>query len=84
MGQGFSLEELAKTTGESLQRLEEWRALGLLGAVEPDGRCPADALCERGSCTCASTTESASRRWRRGCALETTDSACVRPPLTVA
>jgi len=43
MGQAFSLEELAKTTGESAQRLEEWRTLGLLGAVDPDGRCQAGA-----------------------------------------
>jgi adenylate cyclase len=36
------LDELATTTGESRDRLEEWRALGLLGAVGPDGRLPAD------------------------------------------
>ena len=38
-----SLDELATATGESRDCLTEWRARGLLGAVAPDGRLPADA-----------------------------------------
>src|SRR5512139_3147863 len=38
-----SLDKLSTMTGESRDRLEEWQALGLLGAVEPDGRLLADA-----------------------------------------
>jgi class 3 adenylate cyclase len=43
MNPGPALDELATTTGEARERLEEWQALGLLGAAGPDGRLPADA-----------------------------------------
>jgi hypothetical protein len=39
----LSVDELAAATGESGDRLEEWRAVGLLGASGQDGRLPADA-----------------------------------------
>jgi class 3 adenylate cyclase/YHS domain-containing protein len=39
----LSIDELAAVTGDSRDRLEEWRAVGLLGAVGTDGRLPADA-----------------------------------------
>jgi class 3 adenylate cyclase/YHS domain-containing protein len=43
MSTGPSVDELAIATGEPRDRLDEWRALGLLGAVTADGRLPADA-----------------------------------------
>ena len=40
---GRSLAELARATDEPPERLEEWRARGLLGTADPDGRLPPDA-----------------------------------------
>ena len=38
-----SLDELAAATGESRDRLAEWQARGLLGAIGADSGVPADA-----------------------------------------
>jgi adenylate cyclase len=43
MSSGPSLDELATTTGELRDQLEEWQGLGLLGVIGPDGHLPADA-----------------------------------------
>ncbi len=43
MGDELTLEELARRTGEPVERLRQWRSLGLIGAEGGEGFRPEDA-----------------------------------------